>query len=144
MWLQVISIAVGIWLMMSPVVLPSNGQGAGVARIAGALAIWLGALALRDVTRPVRGLNALTGLFLVIAPWLVSNTHPLVLSSSWQAGRSSSSPCHVATASSRWAADGGPSYIQNYWITFPQTERRAASISSAGRRLSPAPSFTRS
>ena len=80
-WLQIIAIVLGIWLMVSPSVLPSTAQGAGVARIGGPLAIWVGVLALRGVTRPFRAFNVATGMFLAITPWVVSNTGPLILSS---------------------------------------------------------------
>jgi uncharacterized membrane protein len=79
-WLQIIAIALGVWLLVSPAVLPSTGPGAAVARIGGPLAIWVGVLALRGVTRPFRALNVLTGMFLAITPWVVSNTSPLILS----------------------------------------------------------------
>lgn len=79
-WLQIVASALGIWLMVSPAVLPSTPQGAGVARIGGPLAIWVGVLALRGVTRPFRALNVATGMFLAITPWVVSNTGPLILS----------------------------------------------------------------
>ena len=80
-WLQVVAIALGAWLLISPAVLPSAEPGAGVARIGGPLAIWVGVLALRGVTRPFRALNVATGMFLAIAPWVVANTGPLILSS---------------------------------------------------------------
>ena len=67
--------------MVSPAVLPSTPQGAGVVRIGGPLAIWVGVLALRGVTRPFRAFNVVTGMFLAITPWVVSNTGPLTLSS---------------------------------------------------------------
>lgn len=81
MWFQIVNIALGVWLLVAPGVLPSTAPGATVARIAGPLAIWLGVLALRDVTRPVRALNVLNGMFLAIAPWLVPNTGALILTS---------------------------------------------------------------
>ena len=81
MWLQMGNIALGIWLMVAPAVLPSTVPGATVDRIAGPLAIWLGVLAFRGVTRPFRALNVLTGMFLAIAPWVVPNTGPLILGS---------------------------------------------------------------
>ena len=80
-WLQIVAIVLGVWLMVSPSVLPSTGPGAGVARIGGPLAVWVGVLALRGVTRPFRALNVVTGMFLAITPWVVSNTGPLILSS---------------------------------------------------------------
>lgn len=81
MWFQVGNVALGIWLLVAPALLPSTSQGAGVDRIAGPLVIWLGVLALRDATRPFRALNVLSGLFLTIAPWLVPNTGALTLNS---------------------------------------------------------------
>ena len=81
MWLQVVNMAVGVWVMVTPAVLPSTEPGAVVSRIAGPLAISVAVLALRGVTRPVRALNVLTGAYLTIAPWLVANTGPLILSS---------------------------------------------------------------
>ena len=81
MWFQAANIALGIWLVVAPAVLPATALGAAIDRIAGPLAIWLGVLALRSVTRPFRAWNALVGMFLAIAPWLVPNTGPLILSS---------------------------------------------------------------
>lgn len=79
MLLQVIVIAVGIWLMAAPAVLPSTAPGAVIVRIAGPVVAWVGVLALRGVTRPFRALNIVSGLFLTIAPWGVPNTGPLIL-----------------------------------------------------------------
>jgi hypothetical protein len=62
-------------------VLPSTEPGANVDRIAGPLIIWISVLALRDVTRPFRVLNVPSGLFLIIVPWLVPNTPPLLATS---------------------------------------------------------------
>jgi hypothetical protein len=81
MWFQVSSIILGVWLMVSPAVLPSTTLGAGMDRIAGPVMIWVGVLALRDVTRSFRVLNILSGVFLLIAPWLVPNTGALLWSS---------------------------------------------------------------
>jgi hypothetical protein len=81
MWFQIGNIALGIWLLVAPGVLPSTAPGAAIARIAGPIAIWFGVLALRSVTRPFRAVNVLTGMFLAIAPWLVPNTGALVLTS---------------------------------------------------------------
>lgn len=81
MWFQIGTIVLGIWLMIAPAVLPATGPGAGVDRIAGPVIIWLGVLALRDVSRPFRAPSVVSGMFLTIAPWLVLNTGPLILSS---------------------------------------------------------------
>ncbi|MGE5333420.1 MAG: vitamin K epoxide reductase family protein [Nitrososphaerota archaeon] len=81
MLLQVIVIAVGIWLMAAPAVLPSTAPGAVMVRIAGPVVAWVGVLALRGVTRSFRALNIVSGMFLTIAPWSVPNTGPLILTS---------------------------------------------------------------
>jgi hypothetical protein len=81
MWFQLGNVALGIWLLLAPAGLPSTELGANVDRIAGPLIIWIGVLALRDVTRPFRVLNVLPGLFLIIAPWLVPNTSALLAAS---------------------------------------------------------------
>lgn len=81
MWFQVCAIVLGVWLMISPALLPSTAAGASVDRIAGPVVIWVGVLALRSVTRSFRVIHLLSGLFLTIAPWLVTNTVPLRWSS---------------------------------------------------------------
>jgi hypothetical protein len=81
MWFQIGNIVLGIWLMIAPAMLPATGPGAAVDRIAGPVVIWLGILALRDVSRPLRAPNVVSGMFLAIAPWLVPNTGLLILSS---------------------------------------------------------------
>jgi hypothetical protein len=80
-WFQVCAIALGVWLMISPALLPATSAGASVDRIAGPVVIWVGVLALRSVTRSFRVIHLLSGLFLTIAPWLVTNTMPLRWSS---------------------------------------------------------------
>ncbi len=78
---QLGAIVLGLWLLLSPALLPATTAGAVVDRIAGPVIIWVGVLALRSVTRPFRLLNVLSGLFLIIATWLVPNTGALTLSS---------------------------------------------------------------
>ncbi len=81
MWYQICAIALGLWLMISPALLPATSAGAAVDRIAGPVVIWVGVLALRSVTRSFRVIHLLSGLFLTLAPWLVPNTVPLQWSS---------------------------------------------------------------
>jgi len=80
MLLRLLTIALGIWLMVSPDVLPSTQEVAILARIAGPVAIFIGVLALRSVTRPFRVFNILTGMFLLIVPWLVPATGAMLWS----------------------------------------------------------------
>lgn len=82
MWFQAVSVALGVWLLLSPATLPSTGAGATVARIIGPVVIWAGLLALRSVTRPFRALHLLSGVALNIATWAVApNTVALAVSS---------------------------------------------------------------
>lgn len=78
---QIGAIVLGLWLLLSPALLPATTAGAAVDRIAGPVIIFVGVLALRSVTRPFRLLHMLSGLFLIIATWLVPNTGALTLSS---------------------------------------------------------------
>ena len=70
MWARVITIALGVWLMFAPAALPSTSFTGDCERIAGPVAIFIGVLSLRTVTRPLRAINVLTGMFLLIAPWV--------------------------------------------------------------------------
>lgn len=67
MWLQICNIGLGIWLLVSPALLGVSPTVARLDRIAGPVAIAVGVLALRDVTRAARMANIITGLFLLIA-----------------------------------------------------------------------------
>jgi hypothetical protein len=70
MWAQIISLALGIWLLIAPDVFGYGDPARSVERVIGPVVIVVAALALRGVTRPTRHLNILTGLGLLIAPWL--------------------------------------------------------------------------
>ena len=72
MWQRLLTIALGLWLMVAPDVLPANSASSVIDRIAGPVAIFVGVLALRAVTRPIRVLNVLTGMFLLILPWVAT------------------------------------------------------------------------
>jgi|GEM_PF-817257 hypothetical protein len=71
MWFQLGSAALGVWLMIAPAAIPTSPGAAVIDRIAGPIAIFIAVLAQRSVTRPARVVNVLTGLFLLIAIWLV-------------------------------------------------------------------------
>src|SRR4051794_10414411 len=60
-------IAFGIWLMASPAVLDYAGTARIAALVAGPIAASVSWIALSEVTRPVRRLNAVVGLWLVVA-----------------------------------------------------------------------------
>ena len=68
---QLISVAIGIWLMAAPAVLGYGDPGRTTDRIVGPLVASFGCIAVWEVTRPVRWLNLLLGLGLVLAPWVL-------------------------------------------------------------------------
>ncbi len=70
MWAQIVSLALGIWLLIAPDVFGYGNPASSVERIIGPIVIVVAALAIRGVTRPVRHLNIATGLALLIAPWV--------------------------------------------------------------------------
>lgn len=78
---QLTAIILGLWLMISPAILPATSGGASVDRFIGPFVIWVDVLGLRSVTRSFRTLHIISALFLMIAPWLVTNTAPLQWSS---------------------------------------------------------------
>ena len=69
MWAQIVSLLVGIWLLFAPDALGYSDPARSVDRVIGPIIIVVAALAIRGVTRPVRHLNTLTGLALLIVPW---------------------------------------------------------------------------
>jgi hypothetical protein len=72
MWAQVINISIGLWLMISPVVLGSDNTAATNKYIIGPIIISMAVIALSQSMRNVRYFNVLCGLWLLIAPWLIS------------------------------------------------------------------------
>lgn len=70
-WTLLASAALGAWLMAAPDVLGATGAAADSDRLIGALVATVALVALAEVTRPVRFLNAAAGLWLLAAPWLL-------------------------------------------------------------------------
>jgi len=78
MWAQLISTLVGIWLMAAPQVLGYAGSRAAADNhhVVGPLVATFAVIALWQVTRPLRWLNLLLGLWLIVSPIILS--HPPV------------------------------------------------------------------
>ncbi len=74
MWLRIVTIALGVWLMISPAVIPTTEATRIMMRVIGPVVIWIAVLALRAVTRPARVVNVLAAIALLIAPWLAPST----------------------------------------------------------------------
>lgn len=68
LWLSTI---VGIWLMAAPTALQLVGRIADNTHIIGALVVTFSVVAFAEPARPVRALNILCGLWLLLAPWIL-------------------------------------------------------------------------
>jgi hypothetical protein len=70
MWAAIASTFLGIWLMVAPAILDLHGLARAHAHVVGPLVVTFAAIAISQVTRSVRRVNALLGVFLVLAPLL--------------------------------------------------------------------------
>jgi hypothetical protein len=73
MWAQLLATCLGIWLMAAPAVLGYGGAARANDRIVGPVAATLAAVAVSEVTRPVRWANLPTGAWLFAAPWVLGS-----------------------------------------------------------------------
>lgn len=64
--------AIGVWIMAEPAVLGVTGGAADSGYLAGALVVTWSVIGFAEITRPVRLLNIPTGLWIAIAPWVLS------------------------------------------------------------------------
>lgn len=71
-WTLVASIVLGAWLMFSRLPFGTRPPLADSDHLVGALVITTAAIAAAEVARPLRFFNAISGAWLVIAPWLLS------------------------------------------------------------------------
>jgi hypothetical protein len=71
-WNLLASVAVGLWLMISPAVFASLPPAAHSEHLVGALVVTVAITALADVGRAVRFVNVLFGVWFIAAPWLLS------------------------------------------------------------------------
>lgn len=70
-WNLVAATAIGIWLMFSGAVFSSQGSFAASTNIAGALVVTFTVISLAEVTRSLRFINFLFGLWLLVSPWIL-------------------------------------------------------------------------
>ena len=70
-WTLFASCWVGAWLMFSRLVFGTEGAIANSDHLVGALVITFAVCAMAEVTRPLRFINVLFGLWLIAAPWLL-------------------------------------------------------------------------
>lgn len=68
MWLRLIGVAAGVWLMAAPSILGYGDGWRTNDSIAGTVAVSAAIVAMSEVTRPVRWTNAGVGAWLLLAP----------------------------------------------------------------------------
>ncbi len=67
----ILSIAIGIWLMFTRLTFDNTGAMANSDHLVGALVVTFSIIAWAEVTRSVRFVNLVFGLWLIVAPWLL-------------------------------------------------------------------------
>ncbi len=85
-WPIVAQLAIGVWLMARPDILPFVGRTADCDHLLGALAVTVAALASAEVTRIARFINALLGLLLIVLAFLFARHLPIVFGSEFISG----------------------------------------------------------
>ena len=65
------SAALGIWVMFAPAIFGSEGAAADGDHLVGALIVTFAVIALAEVARPARFVNALFGAWLIASPWVL-------------------------------------------------------------------------
>jgi nucleoside-diphosphate-sugar epimerase/uncharacterized membrane protein len=71
-WTLLASIALGVWLMFSRSIFGTAPPMADSDHLVGALVITVAVMAMAEVARPLRFINAAFGLWLIAAPWLLA------------------------------------------------------------------------
>ncbi|MGE3512359.1 MAG: vitamin K epoxide reductase family protein, partial [Vicinamibacterales bacterium] len=71
-WNLPVCAAIGAWLMAAPAVLGTTGTAAANGQVAGALVVTWAVIAFGEIIRPVRLLNVLLGLWIAVAPWVLT------------------------------------------------------------------------
>ena len=71
-WTLVASCVVGAWLMIARLIFGTAGAVANNDHLVGAMIITIAVCAMAEVARPLRFLNLPFGLWLIVAPWLLS------------------------------------------------------------------------
>lgn len=71
MWAQILSAAIGIWLMTAPNVLGYDGAAADVDHITGPVVTSFAVIALSGCTRAIARFNIPCGAWLLLAPWIL-------------------------------------------------------------------------
>tara|TARA_R110002049_G_scaffold72267_2_gene186440 strand:+ start:1240 stop:3792 length:2553 start_codon:yes stop_codon:yes gene_type:complete len=73
-WTLLLSCVLGTWLMFSRLIFETSGSMADSDHLVGALVITVAVIAMAEVARPVRFINVAFGVWLVIAPWVLTGS----------------------------------------------------------------------
>jgi hypothetical protein len=76
-WSLAVSAAIGVWLMCTRLVFGTVGAQAASDHLLGSLIVTVSIAALAEVARPFRFLNAVLGVALMGAPWMLDGGTPL-------------------------------------------------------------------
>lgn len=79
-WTLLASIGVGVWLMCTRLILGAEGTLADIDHVIGSLVITVSVTAFAEVGRPLRFINVLFGLALLIAPAILDAPMPILIS----------------------------------------------------------------
>ena len=71
-WQLAVASALGVWLMFAPAAFGTTGPAADSARLSGALIVTVAVVAMAEVGRAIRWLNVPLGLWVALAPWVLS------------------------------------------------------------------------
>lgn len=71
MWIRLVNLSIGLWLMAAPAVLSYGPPAADFHRIVGPTAAAVAAVAMAQATRSVRWINLLLGAVLVVGAWIL-------------------------------------------------------------------------
>jgi hypothetical protein len=85
-WTILVQLAIGIWLMARPDVLPASTSTANCDHLLGAVIVTIAAVSTAEVTRAVRLINIVAGAMLIIAAIVFARDLPIVLGSELASG----------------------------------------------------------
>lgn len=74
-WTLLATCGLGVWLMIARAVFGTEGGAAANDHLTGALLVTVAVCAMAEVARPLRFINVLFGLWLLVAPWVLSGAN---------------------------------------------------------------------
>lgn len=86
MWARVVTLLIGLWLMVAPVVLHYNKIMSNNGHITGPLIVTFSIIALSECTRNVQMFNLPLGAWLLFSPWVLGYVDTAGFASDYIAG----------------------------------------------------------